>query len=267
MRIAFLGTGAMGGALVRGVVESGFRPAEDILAFDPDTSRLEALQRETGIRACRDAASAVREAGTVVLCVKPALACPLARELAPEMGPDRLLISIAAGVRIADLRSALPDGAAVIRAMPNTPATIRRAATAICAGEGVTREQLELAEGLFGSVGITVIVEERLMDAVTGLSGSGPAFIFTVIEALADGGVSQGLPRDVALKLAAQTCAGAADLVMRSGQHPAQLRDQVASPGGTTIAGIAELERGGLRPALIGAVQAAARRAKELSEQ
>lgn len=267
MRIAFLGTGAMGGALVRGVVQSGFRPAADILAFDPDTTRLNALAEETGVCACGGILEAAREAGAVVLCVKPTLAQQVARECAPAMGPGKLLISIAAGVRIASLQSQLPEGTAIIRAMPNTPATVRRGATAICAGPGVTPEQMELAAGLFGAVGITVTVEEKLMDAVTGLSGSGPAFVYTVIEALADGGVSQGLTRDVALRLAAQTCAGAAELVLGSGRHPAELRDQVTSPGGTTIAGIAELERGGLRSALISAVQAAARRAKELSEQ
>ncbi len=267
MRIAFLGTGAMGGALVRGVVASGFRPAADILAYDPDRSRLQALERETGIRACRAALEAAREAGAVVLCVKPAHVAEALRECAPAFGPDRLLISIAAGVRISTLQSLLPEGTPVIRAMPNTPATVGKGATALCAGPGAGSAHLELATGLFSSVGMAVTVEEKQMDAVTGLSGSGPAFVFTVIEALADGGVSAGLPREVALTLAAQTCAGAAELALRSDRHPAQLRDQVTSPGGTTIAGIAEMEKGGVRSALISAVQAAARRAKELSEQ
>lgn len=265
MKIAFLGTGAMGGALARGVVAAGFCRSEDVLTFDTDAEKLEAVSREMGAQPCQSAAEAAAGAEIVVLCVKPAVVASVLDDISPRMDAGKLLISIAAGVTIETIESHLLTTVAVIRVMPNTPAMAGEGAAALALGSSATGEHRDLAVRMLESVGVAVVVEEKLMDAVTGLSGSGPAFIYTVIEAMADAGVSMGLTRDIALKLAAQTCLGAATLVRDTGKHPAVLRDQVTSPGGTTIAGCAELERSGLRAALINAVQAAARRSKELS--
>lgn len=200
----------------------------------------------------------------LILCVKPGDVPEALREAGDLTG--KLLISIAAGVPLRRLREWAPGAPRLIRVMPNTPALIGKGAAAYAAAEGATTEDMAVTERIFGAVGVVVSVKEELLDAVTGLSGSGPAFVYTVIEALADGGVLMGLPRDVALRLAAQTVLGAAAMVLETGMHPAQLRDQVTSPGGTTIAGIEVLEAAGMRAAIIGAVRAATERSSELGK-
>ncbi|MCC6484230.1 MAG: pyrroline-5-carboxylate reductase [Armatimonadetes bacterium] len=254
----------MGSALARGVIASGFCQAADVFAYDSDRSRSEKLSRETGCRVCASAPDAASEADVVVVCVKPAVVTGVLKEISPAVTPARIVISIAAAVKLETLEGALPAGTPVVRVMPNTPALVGRGAAGLAAGKSVSPAQIEQCVRLLESVGVAVAVDEKLMDAITGLSGSGPAFVYSVIEALADGGVANGLPRDVALKLAAQTVAGAAEMVLKSGQHPAVLRDQVTTPGGTTIAGLVELERAGLPSALIAAVQAATKRSAEL---
>lgn len=264
MKLAFLGAGAMGGALVRGVIRAGYCPADEVIIYDPDARRASELSAETGCSVAASAEDAASAAEMIVVCVKPGMVPGLLKEISGLVRGGQVVVSIAAAVKIHSLEEALPKGVAVVRVMPNTPALIGRGAAGVAAGTHASKEQLGQCVRLLEAVGIAVVVDEKLMDAVTGLSGSGPAFVYTVIEALADGGVASGLPRDVAVKLAAQTVAGAAEMVAQSGQHPAVLRDQVTTPGGTTIAGLVELERAGLPSALIAAVQAAAKRSAEL---
>lgn len=265
MRYAFLGTGAMGGALARGLVSSGTCSGEELILFDTDADRLQKLASDTGGQVAESAAGAASEADVVLLCVKPAVVRQVLAEISGSVGAETIVISIAAGVPLEDLQAQLLSTVPVLRVMPNTPALAGKGAAAIAPGTAATQEHIDVAVRLLGAVGMAVVVEEKLMDAVTGLSGSGPAYVYMVIEAMADAGVSLGIPRETALKLAAQTCYGASAMVVETGVHPAVLRDQVASPGGTTIAGCAELERSGLRAALLNAVQAAARRSRELA--
>jgi pyrroline-5-carboxylate reductase len=215
------------------------------------------------VRAAATNAEVAGAADLLVLCVKPGDALPALRELGAA-AEGKLLVSIAAGLTIAALQEAAAPAARVIRVMPNTPALIHRGATAYSLGTTATEADAAAVEALFGAVGVVHQVKEPLLDVVTGLSGSGPAFAYLVVEALADGAVLMGLPRELALQLAAQTVAGSAEMVMRTGQHPAVLRDMVTSPGGTTIAGIEALEQGGARAALIAAVRAATERARVL---
>ena len=213
-----------------------------------------------------DAAEGVQGAAIVVLAVKPQVMGSVLPVLKSNASAETLFVSIAAGVSCATIEAALATGARVVRTMPNTPALVGCGATALCAGSHATAADLETAEALFSSVGIAVTVPEKSIDAVTGVSGSGPAYVFLFLEALADGGVQQGLPRDVALKLAGQTVLGAAKLMMESGTHPGVLKDQVTSPGGTTIAAVRALEDGAFRGTTMSAVAAACARSKELSK-
>ena len=210
---------------------------------------------------------ATEQADIVVLSVKPQTMEHLLDEIAPAVDHRKLVISIAAGISIAAIARKLGAGVRIVRTMPNTPALVGAGATALARGAHATDADLEQARALFQAVGTTVVVEEQHLDAVTGLSGSGPAFLFLVIEALADGGVKVGLARPVAMALAAQTVLGSAKLVLETGEHPGRLKDQVTSPGGTAIAGVHALEQGGLRAALIDAVEAATRRSHELGER
>jgi pyrroline-5-carboxylate reductase len=263
-RIGFVGAGNMATALVRGLVTSGLVAADHLRASDPNPERLAPLAREHGIVTEADNQAVGRWADLVVLAVKPQVVDPAITHLAPSLAPDTLLISIAAGISTASLEARLPESVRVVRAMPNTPAIAQAGATAIAHGSRSTLEDIELARALFGAVGRVVALDEALMNAVTGLSGSGPAYVMLVIEALADGGVKVGLSRDAALLLATQTVLGSAKLLLESGEHPARLRDMVTSPGGTTIAGLHALESGGVRPAFIDAVERATARAQEL---
>jgi len=262
MHIGFIGSGRMASALLEGILRATIAPATDILVTDKIPAAAAELARRTGAQTRPTNAEVAANTEALILCVKPGDVAEALRETGDLSG--KLLVSIAAGVPLRRLREWAPGNPRLIRVMPNTPALIGHGAAAYAAAEGATDGDVAFAEQIFGATGIVVRVKEELLDAVTGLSGSGPAFVYTVIEALADGGVLMGLPRDIALKLASQTVLGAAAMVLKTGLHPAQLRDQVASPGGTTIAGLEALEDGGMRASLIGAVRAATERSEEL---
>lgn len=263
-KIGFLGGGNMGEALIRGLLKTGLIPPEAIFVSDVRLPRLEQLGTLYGIHTLSDNALLVKRADVVILAVKPQIMAEVLREIAPALPPGRLVISIAAGVSTAVLRAHLPAGVRLIRVMPNTPALVLEGATAIARADGLEPGDLEVAQEIFSAVGKVVVLEEELMDAVTGLSGSGPAYVALVIEALADGGVKMGLDRATAMTLAAQTVLGAARLLIETGTHPGQLKDMVTSPGGTAIAGIHTLEVGGLRRTLMNAVERATLRSREL---
>lgn len=265
--IAFLGAGNMAEAIIKGLLRAGTARPEGIIATGRRTERLEELKRAYGIRTSQDNLASAREAEIVVLSVKPQAMDKLVVQVAPALDHRKLVISVAAGVPIAALERRLGAGARIIRTMPNTPSLVGAGACALARGEHASEEDLAVASRIFQAVGTTTVVEENLLDAVTGLSGSGPAYVFLVIEALSDAGVKVGLPRYTALKLAAQTVLGSAQLLIETNAHPGQLKDQVTSPGGTAIAGLHTLEAGGLRTTLINAVEAATRRARELGEQ
>ncbi len=262
-KIGFLGGGNMGEALIRGLLKTGLLPPEALFVSDVRLDRLEQLARRYGIHTLSDNVLLVRRADVVILAVKPQILAEVLREIAAAVG-GKLLISIAAGVSTPAIRSHLPPGVRLIRVMPNTPALVLEGATAIARADGLAAGDLETAQEIFAAVGKVVVLEEELMDAVTGLSGSGPAYIALVVEALADGGVKMGLDRQTAMTLAAQTVLGAARLLIETGTHPGQLKDMVTSPGGTAIAGIHTLEAGGLRRTLMDAVERATLRSRDL---
>ena len=264
--IAFVGAGNMAGALIRGLVGTATVPADRIIAADPDRDRLSALAEELEIRVTSDNAEALQEATVVVLAIKPQVFAQVLPGLSAAARQDALLVSIAAGISTSIIERALPDGARVVRTMPNTPALVGAGATAIAAGTSATDDDLELAETLFRSVGISVRVPEEQIDAVTGLSGSGPAYVFAMIEALRDAGAREGLPAETALQLASQTVFGAARLLLDEKEAPEVLRDRVTSPGGTTRAGLDALAAAGFADAIMGAVGAATRRSVELGK-
>lgn len=265
-KLAILGSGNMGEALVKGLLRAGKLPPESLVCTDARAERREELQRRYGVRSSGDNRAAAAGADIVVLAVKPQVMDALLEEIAPAVDAKKLVISIAAGVPIAAIARKLGAGVRIVRTMPNTPALVGAGATALARGPHATEQDLEQALALFEAVGVAVVVEEHHLDAVTGLSGSGPAFVFMAIEALADGGVKVGLARPVAMALAAQAVMGSAKLVLETGEHPGRLKDQVTSPGGTSIAGVHALEQHGFRAALIAAVEAATRRSKELGE-
>jgi pyrroline-5-carboxylate reductase len=264
MQIGVIGCGIMGKALVEGAIRAGVVVAADVIGVDPLQNSRDHFAKATGATVTSDM-SALMDCEVLLLCTKP-LEVQAALRAASEVcaGKSMLVISIAAGITVTALEAMVSEHIRVIRAMPNTPALIGKGAAGYCLGTRATRQDGETARTLLGAVGLAVEVPERLMDAVTGLSGSGPAYVYLVIEALADGGVRVGFTRADALLLAAQTVLGAAAMVLETGEHPAVLKDKVASPGGTCIAGLAEIERHGLRSALIDAVTAATRRATEL---
>ncbi len=264
-RWGFIGAGKMATALVKGMLRAGLAPTEALCASDPLREAREHLAAGTGI-AVFDANRPVAERSDVlVLAVKPQSMKQVLDELRPFVTADHLIVSVAAGVTIASIVERLGPGARVIRVMPNTPALIGQGASAYALGPRVGPADEAVVSACLSAVGVAVCVAESLLDAVTGLSGSGPAFVYLMVEALSDGGVRAGLPREVATLLAAQTVAGAALMVLETGLHPGVLKDQVASPGGTTIAGLHALERGGVRGALIDAVEAATKRSAELA--
>jgi pyrroline-5-carboxylate reductase len=264
--IAFVGAGNMAGALIRGLIGTGTVPADRIIAADPDEGRLSALEADLEIRVTSDNAEAVREATVVVLSIKPQVFPQVLPGLSTALRPEALLVSIAAGISTRIIERAFPAGSRVVRTMPNTPALVGAGASAIAAGSHATEEDLELAEALFRSVGISVRVPEEQIDAVTGLSGSGPAYVFAMIEALRDAGAREGLPEQTALQLASQTVFGAARLLLDEKEPPEVLRDRVTSPGGTTRAGLDALADAGFADAIFGAVRAATRRSVELGK-
>ncbi len=264
-KIGVIGAGNMGGALISGLVAAGRIPPAHLTATDLRDAVLQPL-RQLGVRTSTQAEEAILGQQMVILGVKPQSAPALFQLVKQHLRPDQILVSIMAGVSTAAIEAELAAAIPVVRVMPQTLAQLGAAASGVCGGRHASPAQVDLVRALFDQVGSTVLVGEYQMDAVTGLSGSGPAYIYTVIEALADGGVRMGLSREVALKLAAQTALGAARMVLESGQHPAILRDQVTSPGGTTIAGLHKLEEKGLRDALISAVQAATERSIQLGK-
>lgn len=263
MKYAFLGAGKMAFAIIQGMLRAKACAASDIIASCPEPELLENLRDATSINVVTSNAEAAAPADVVVLCVKPA---DVETALAQAGGAleGKLLVSIVAGMRIDSLKALVP-GARVIRAMPNTAAMVGRAATAYACDDSVMPTDKPVAEAVFSSIGEVYPVQEKMLNAVTGLSGSGPAYIYLVIEALSDGGVACGLPRKLALDLAVQTVIGAAEMVCATSEHPAVLREMVTSPAGTTMAGLRELESRGVRSAFIEAVEAAAYRAEELS--
>lgn len=264
--LAVLGAGNIGGALIGGLLRGDDVPAAQIRATRRSPERAaEIAARFPGVAAGTDNAAAVAGADLVIVSVKPQNAAELLAEIAPHLAAGVLVVSTLAGVTTGAIAEALGGHVAVVRAMPNTPALVDEGATAVCAGTHAEARHVEMARAVFTAVGHVEAVKEGLMDAVTGLSGSGPAYVFMLVEALTDAGVKQGLPRSVALTLSTQTVLGAARLVQETGRHPAILRDEVTTPGGTTIAAIAELEKHGLRTMLIDAVATATARSRELS--
>ncbi len=266
-RVGFLGGGAMATALIRGLLHSESVSPAQIRASDVKQTRVDELARDYKIETTPDNASLVRWADVIVVSVKPQIVDRILPEIAENLAPTALVVSIAAGVPIEVLEGGLPKGARVVRSMPNTAAIALAGATAIAAGTHADDDDMAVAQALFEAVGRCAVLDENLLDAVTGLSGSGPAYIMVIIEALADGGVKVGLGRETALLLAAQTVYGAAKLQLESGEHPGRLKDMVTSPGGTAIAGLHTLESGGLRKTLIDAVESATRRSTELGAE
>ena len=264
--IAILGAGNMGSALMKGIIHAKLTPPKKIIASDVNLTKLQTLAAEWKVRTTPDIKEAVREADILLLCVKPQTLSQVLEMVKESIRPNHLVISIVAGMRIAFIQQMLGMNLGIVRAMPNIAATVDEGAAAVAFGKHVTVDQQKIATSIFEAVGEIVVVAEDQLDAVTGLSGSGPAYIYMVIEALIDGGVKMGLSRDISTKLAIQTVLGSAKLAKSSGLHPAILRDQVTTPGGTTINAIHELESHGLRSMLIDAVATATHRSEELSK-
>jgi len=264
-RVGFIGAGQMATAFGQGLVKAGLTAAERLLASDPAAEARERFAQATGGKTTADNLEVAAAADVIFLAVKPQQMGNVLNELRGTIGPEKLVVSVAAGIRLPVLAEGLGQEARLVRVMPNTPCLVGMGACGYCLGDRATARDGDLVRQMLGAVGIAYRVEEKLMDAVTGLSGSGPAFAYVMIEALGDGGVRMGLPRQVALALAAQTLRGAAEMVLATREHPAVLKDRVASPGGTTIMGLQAMEAGGVRAALIAAVEAATRRSTELS--
>ncbi|MEC8991745.1 MAG: pyrroline-5-carboxylate reductase [Candidatus Latescibacterota bacterium] len=260
--VGIVGAGNMGGSLLQGLLDAGVHP-QRLTAVDQVADILAPLAAR-GVVTGSDLSLACEDRDVVIIGVKPQSAAGVLGALAPHLKADQLIVSIMAGVTTDHIAQILGADQPVVRVMPQTLVRLQAGATAVASGRHTTPQQVSMVVDLFSRVGSSVEVSEGLLDAVTGLSGSGPAYVYTIIEALADGGVKAGLPRDTALQLAAQTVAGAGRMVLETGEHPATLRDQVTSPGGTTIAGLSELEAGRVRHALIRAVEAATQRAQEL---
>ena len=265
LRVAVLGAGKMGGILLQAFLKNRLLAPEQIFATVHHVDRAKALSEQFGIQVTTNNLAAARQADVILLGVKPTQVPALVDEIRSALTTNKTLLSFAASVKTRSIEDAAGCELAVIRAMPNTPAMVGAAITALCGGRFVSAEQMAAAQTMFQAVGRTVVVDEKHMDAVTGLSGSGPAFLYIIIEALAEAGVNVGLPRDVATLLAAQTTLGSARMVLETGSHPALLKDAVTTPAGCTVDGILELEEGGLRVTLIKAVKRATQRAKELA--
>ncbi len=263
--IGFVGAGNMAEAMIRGLLRGNDFAPDEVRASGPREERMRELRDAYGIQASTDNKLAAA-AQIVVLSVKPQILSRVLDEIADTVSPDALVISIAAGVPVVAIQARLAGGTRVVRAMPNTPALVDAAATAIAGGEHARESDLEDAKRIFDAIGLTVILEESQLDAVTGLSGSGPAYVFLILEALSDAGVKVGLSRRTAQLLAAQTVLGSAKLLLETNEHPGRLKDMVTSPGGTAITGLHTLEAGGVRTTLMNAVEAATRRSRELGE-
>jgi len=265
LRVAVLGAGKMGGILLQAFLKQQMLAPGQLVATVAHADRAAALSAQWGVDVSTDNVAAVRQADVILIGVKPFQVPAVIAEIKPALTPQKLLLSFAASVKTGAIEDAAGIDVPVIRAMPNTPSALGAGIAALCRGKFVTEAQMALASRMFEAVGRTVIVDEKHMDAVTGLSASGPAFIYIILESLAEAGVKVGLPRDIATLLAAQTTFGAAKMVLETGYHPALLKDAVTTPAGCTIDGILELEEGGLRVTLIKAVMRASQRAKELA--
>jgi pyrroline-5-carboxylate reductase len=266
LRVAILGTGKMGGILLQAFLKNNLVAPDQIFATVHHPDRAQAMSAQFGVEVTTDNLAAAQQADVILLGVKPIQVPGVIEQIKPALSPDKLVLSFAASVTTRSIEDAAGHDLGVIRAMPNTPAMLAAGITALCGGRFVTEEQMAIAQRIFQTVGRTVVVDEKHMDAVTGLSGSGPAFLYIIIEALAEAGVNVGLPRDIATLLAAQTTLGSARMVLETGYHPALLKDAVTTPAGCTVDGILELEEGGLRVTLIKAVKRATQRAKELAK-
>lgn len=265
-RLAVLGAGKLGETLIRGLIEAGVIDITNITVTAGHQPRLDALREKFGIAGTLSNQMAAESADIILLAVKPQTVPVVLAEIGESLRPSQLLISVAASVSVAFIEKHLALPVPVIRAMPNTPCMLKKGMTGIAPGSNASAEHIELARFIFNSVGRSVVVDDKHMDAITGLSASGPAFIYIIIESLAEAGVKVGLPRDIATELAAQTVLGAGSMVIETAEHPAKLKDMVTTPAGCTIDGILELEEGGLRVTLIKAVVKATHRAKELLE-
>jgi pyrroline-5-carboxylate reductase len=265
VRVAILGAGKMGGILLQAFLKNNLVAADQIFATVHHPDRAQALSAQFGVEVTTDNLLAAQQADVILVGVKPIQVPAVIEQIKPALSTAKLVLSFAASVKTRSIEDGAGCDLGVIRAMPNTPAMLAAGVTALCAGRFVSAEQMSVAQRIFNTVGRTVVVDEKHMDAVTGLSGSGPAFLYIIIEALAEAGVNVGLPRDVATLLAAQTTLGSARMVLETGYHPALLKDAVTTPAGCTVDGILELEEGGLRVTLIKAVKRATQRAKELA--
>ena len=266
-KICLIGAGNIAEALVSGLLKGQVVQPSQIFATDVLSERLEVFERQYKVRVGSNNQKAAAWGDIVILAIKPQAIDEVLYELSLPFKEDRLVLSVAAGVPISRILAILHRQTRVVRAMPNTPSTVLEGATGLAGGPGVSSIQLQMAQAIFESVGKVVVVDESLMDSVTGLSGGGPAYVFVLIEALADGGVKMGLSRSDAQLLAAQTVLGAAKMVLESGEHPGALKDRVASPGGTTIAGLHKIEEGRLRATIMNAVESATLRSKELGHR
>lgn len=266
--IGFIGGGQMGEALVKGLLKAGQYQADSIILAEPDAERRKYLEATHRIETCDTAIPVWQACSTVLLAVKPQIMAGVLASAKQYIQNTHLIITIAAGLPIATYERLLDNGTyKIIRVMPNTPALILEGASAICCNSNVTSDELQKAAAIFNAVGKSVILDERYFDAVTGLSGSGPAYVFTFVEALIDAGLKTGLTREVAETLAVQTVLGSVKLMLENKEHPAVLRSKVTSPGGTTIAGLHVLEKNGFRGIIMDAIEAATNRATELGRQ
>lgn len=263
--IGFLGGGAMGEAIITGLLRAGLVASSQLYVSDVSAGRLQHLEHVHGVRVTSENSAVVREADIVILAVKPQVAVPLLKEIAPLARPEQTFISIVAGISIDSLESGLQASIPVVRVMPNTPCLVGEGASAISPGRYAREEHVKKALAIFAAAGKAVEVPESLLDCVTGLSGSGPAYMYVILEGFIDGAVRLGLPRDTARVLIAQTMLGAAKLVLETGEHPGRLKDMVTTPGGTTMAGLFALEEGAVRALMMEAVAAATQRSRELS--
>ena len=263
-KIAVIGAGKLGEALIGGMLDAGIVKKDQFIATAAHRERVDLIQKKFGIKTTLSNGEAVRKAGIVLLCVKPQVVEEVLRQIADDMTPNHVLISVAASVSTRFMENILAKPIPVIRAMPNTPCLIKQGMTAVAPGTHATEAHVQAARKMFDSMGRCLVVDEKHMDAVTALSASGPAFVYTIIESLIEGGVRVGLPRDVATLMAAQMVHGSANMVLQTGEHPAKLKDIVTTPAGCTVDGLLELEEGGLRVTLIKAVDRATRRAREL---
>jgi pyrroline-5-carboxylate reductase len=265
-KIGIIGVGKIGAAIVRGITKAGLVARDQVVASDISEALRRSVEKEIGIAVTPDNGAVCDFADTVILAVKPQIVDPVLKEVADKLGKTKLLISVAAGVPLLRLQANLAEGARVVRVMPNIPCVVGAAASGYAGGAHATSKDMETVGLILNSFGIALPVEEKYLDAVTGLSGSGPAYVFLFIEALADGGVQVGLSREVALKLALQTVYGSARMALESGKHLGELKDEVTSPGGTTIAGLFALEQKGFRGTVMEAVLSATRRSQELGK-